>query len=201
MSSRRRRLMMMAGGTQDPYANYLSYADFVGAADLDSGSYTPEKGGAFTAPLGGTFVLDGSGGIKKTADDNTHQFLMQDLSDGDVVITGEVKMPAGKVTGVICRYVDTNNYVLVQFHQGTGDVAIYERLAGSFNLRGNSAVTLTADTYFAYTVTLSGSSASALINSITANGTLVTLLTGGKHGPHIFDSDVPCFHKAYRVTP
>lgn len=89
-----------------------------------------------------------------------------DAGQADVTVTVQVVFNHNNVTdsGIVCRYVDNNNFWIATLNISNGTFSIYERLAGSFVLRVQASLTVTIGTTYTIQMIASGSSLSATVN-------------------------------------
>lgn len=115
-----------------------------------------------------------------------------DAGAADVVVSATVQTTSAGTgaAAVVARAQDVNNLWLVNASFSAQEVQIYERVAGTYNLRAQSAVTLNASTDYTLQMTASGTSLSGTINGVTVNYTSSSLQTQTQCGFRMDNSNL-----------
>ncbi len=164
--------------------------------------HTMTVGGGWTEQTGSWSIDVGGTNATQTDSGGANYFITADSGVSDCTQSLDITIPGSGnyAYGLIVRYQDLNNYILaiVEADGGTPYVIIIKKAAGSQTTIGPSQnVTLSAGVH-SLSVTTSGNSIAATINSVTANATdsflSTTTLTGmmayvdGTYPTTVFDN-------------
>lgn len=110
-----------------------SVIDTVTRANSTTSPGTTDTGQAWVVGAGTFGVL--SNQLYKVATDATHQIIHINMTATNHIATATLH-PNGGSVGVVARYVDVNNYYLVQLNGGTSQLELWKLVAGVFTSLG-----------------------------------------------------------------
>jgi hypothetical protein len=90
-------------------------------------------------------------------------------------------------SGIIGRYQDSNNFYMFRIHNGTAKVQLYKRVAGTFTLLQETAMTININTIYTLKLVLSGNSLIGYVDGVQKVSFTDSSFTSGCIGARGFD--------------
>lgn len=150
--------------TVPPPVVYLE-DNFVDANGTLLDAHTMDVGPGWTFQQG-TFEIQSTKATPLTYVDN--DIVTSDAGQTDYTLTCVMRPTDdgvnGALPGIVVRFVDLNNLVMISFDSLAGSFTIYEKIAGTYNLRDSASVPFVSGTGATVAIVLLGTSISATVN-------------------------------------
>jgi hypothetical protein len=76
----------------------------------------------------------------------------------------DLKLYTSGATGIVARYMDSNNYYMFRLNTSLGQVELYKKVAGTFTLLKATPMTINLNTWYTLKLVLNGSSITGYVN-------------------------------------
>ena len=161
----------------DPYAGYLLFDSLTDSNDVAIADHTPEKGGPWVANSG-TWTIQNNQLRESTGGSKT---TVIDVEQADVIFQATWSVLAASDAGIVARYVDASNYLILVVDSITNFMILWKQVSGSWSQADSAAVVFAANDVIK--LTASGTTITGFVNGTQkVQATVTDHATATKYG-------------------